>query len=89
MARKPEYYVNHIEEGVYISTVNNSIEKNTYIKCSISKEDIGNLLQGKSVSLVFLNDDYESTGMIDIVLSDGKTNFDVSDGINEMINKTK
>ncbi len=82
---KPEYHVNSITEHCYISSIELTKKKETHIECQLSKEDIGNLLQGKAIELLFLNDNYELKGMIDIKLSDTETKFDISDKLNNMI----
>lgn len=84
---KPEYHVEDITEELYISSIEEARKSETHIECKLSKEDIGNLLQGKAIELLFLNDNYELEGMIDIKLSDTKTEFNISDKLNNMINK--
>ena len=84
---KPEWHIEHESEGCYQAGVNEAKDKGKYIKASISKEDIGCLLQEKHITLLFLNDDYEQEGMLDIVLSNKKTTFDVSEKLNEIIIK--
>ena len=83
---KPEWHTEG-EDGCYLSSVEKAKRNNKYIAASISKEDIGNLLQGKHITLLFLNDDYGMEGMLDIKLSEGNTEFDVSEKLNDMIIK--
>lgn len=82
---KPEWHIRHEKEGCYRASVKEAIKTRKYIRVSISKEDIGHLLQEKNISLLFLNDDYEQVGMIDIGLSGGKTEFEVTEELNELI----
>ena len=82
---RPEWHIEHETDACYQYGVIEAKEKGKYIKASISLEDIGHLLQGKHVALLFLNDDYGQEGMIDIGLSDEKTVFEVSEELNEMI----
>lgn len=82
---KPEWHIEHTTDGCYQYGVKDAIENKKYIKVSISKDDIGNLLQGKHIALLFLNDGYELEGMIDIELTDGKTVFEVPEELNELI----
>ena len=82
---KPEHHIGYIKEGCYTSSVELAKDKEMHIECLLSKEDIGNLLQGKAVNLLFLNNDYELAGMIDIKLSDGQTKFNISDKLNNLI----
>lgn len=82
---KPEYHVEHITDGCYISSIEVTKENGTHMECQLSIEDVGNLLQGKAIELLFLNDDYELKGMIDIKLSDNKTKFNISDKLNTII----
>lgn len=80
---KPEWHVEPID-SCYEYTVKDAIRNKKYIKASISKDDIGNLLH----VLLFLNDDYGLEGMMDIGLTDEKTIFEVSDELNELIVNT-
>lgn len=82
---KPEWHIDYKTEECYLSEVDSAMKKNKYIKVSLSKECIGHLLQGKQVSLLFLNDDYELEGMLDIGLSDEENEFNVSNELNELI----
>lgn len=82
---KPECHVSSTEEECYLSSVEVTKAKGTHIECQLSKEDIGNLLQGKAIELLFLNSDCALEGMIDIKLSDTETNLNVSDKLNNMI----
>lgn len=82
---KPEHHIEYVTDGCYTSSVKTAKDKEMHIECLLSKEDIGNLLQGKVANLLFLNNDYELEGMIDIKLSDGKTTFNVSDKLNNLI----
>lgn len=84
-AMKPEWHIEHKTEGCYLYGVKEAKENKKYIKASISKDDIGNLLQGKNITLLFLNDEYEDVGMLDIELTDGETYFEVSEELNELI----
>lgn len=84
---KPEWHINASEEGCYLAGVKEAKEKGRYIRASISREDIGHLLQGKHITLLFLNDEYEEDGMLDIELIEGSTKFEVSDKLNKLINK--
>ena len=81
---KPEWHING-DDGCYFAGVKVAKEKGNYIEAFISKEDLGYLLQGKYLTLLFLNDRYEPEGQIDIKLSDGETRFEVSDKINNLI----
>ena len=82
---KPEYHIEHITEKCYKSAVEYAKNKGTHIECLLSKEDIGHLIQDKAVTLYFLNDDYDMTGMLDIKLSDDKTEFNISNKVNNML----
>lgn len=82
---KPEHHVEDITEGCYISSIKAAKKNGTHIECKLSKEDIGNLLQGKAIDLLFLNDGYELTGMIDIKMTDNETEFNVSDKLNGVL----
>ena len=82
---KPEWHIAYEKDGCYKAGVKEAKQKGMYIRASISKEDIGHLLQGKHVVLLFLNDGYEQDGMLDISLTDGNTEFDVSTELNELI----
>lgn len=81
---KPEWHLNG-DDGCYFASVEEAKEKDKYIEISISKEDIGNLLQGRYISLLFLNEKCEEEGMIDIKLSDKETNFEIPEKINNLI----
>ena len=81
---KPEWHVN-VADGSYFAGVREAKEKGKYIEVFISKEDIGDLLQGKYITLMFLNDGYELEGQMDIKLSDNETRFEVPDKINNLI----
>lgn len=85
---KPAWHIEHKTEGCYLSNVKNAQENKKYIRASISKEDIGKLLQDTHITLLFLNDAYGLEGMLDIGLSDDKTVFDVSEQLNHMIINT-
>lgn len=85
---KPEWHIEHTTDSCYHAVVEGAKENKKYINASVSKEDIGHLLQGKHITLLFLNDDYESVGMIDIGLTDGETVFAVSKELNELIINT-
>lgn len=82
---KPEWHIEYEKEGCYRAGIREAIENKKYIRASISKEDIGRLLQGYHITLAFLNDGYEQEGMIDIGLSGGKTEFEVSEELNGLI----
>ena len=84
---KQEWHIEHTSDGCYQFGVEDAKNKGKYIRASISKECIGHLLQGKHIALLFLNDEYEQVGMIDIELSDYNTNFEVSEELNELIIK--
>jgi hypothetical protein len=84
---KPEWHINCSEEGCYLAGVKDAKGKGRYIRASISKKDLGHLLQGKHITLLFLNDGYEQEAMLDIELSEGKTVFEVSDILNELVSK--
>ena len=84
--REPEYHVSHISEEHYQYEIMDVKSKYSHIECKLSKDDIGNLLQGKAVYLLFLNDGYEATAMIDIKMTDYETEFNVSDEIVEKMN---
>ena len=83
---KPEYHVNHTSEEHYQYEIMDVKAKQSHIECKLSKEDIGNLLQGKAIYLLFLNDGYEASAMIDIKMTDYETEFNVSDEIVEKMN---
>jgi ribosomal protein S27AE len=82
---KPEWHISCIEDGCYQAGVKEAKEDGMYIKGSISKDDIGHLLQGKHITLLFLNDDYEQEARLDIGLTNEKTNFSVSNKLNDLI----
>ena len=84
-AVKPEWHIEYETEGCYQYDVKDAKEKKKYIKASISKECIGHLLQGKHITLLFLNGGCELEGMIDIELTDSGTKFEVSKELNELI----
>lgn len=80
-----EWHVVHTKDGCYQSNVEQAKEDGVYIHISLSKEEIGDLLQGKHIELLFLNDDYRQKGMLDIELTDNNTNCEVSEKIHKMI----
>ena len=82
---KPEWHISCVEDGCYKAGVKEAKEDGMYIKGSISKDDVGHLLQGKHITLLFLNDDYEQEARLDIGLTDEKTNFSVSNKLNDLI----
>lgn len=82
---KPEHRIKQEEERSYQFDVMQAKENKKYIKAAISIEDIGKLLQGRHAVLLFLNDEYDMEGMLDIYMSDDKTQFVVSEELNEMI----
>ena len=82
---KPEWHISCTEDGCYKAGVKEAKESGMYIKGSISIEDIGHLLQGRHITLLFLNDDYEQEARLDIELTDEKTNFSVSNKLNDLI----
>ena len=82
---KPEWHISCTEDGCYKAGVKEAKESGMYIKGSISKDDIGHLLQGKHITLLFLNDDYEQEARLDIGLTNEKTNFSVSNKLNDLI----
>lgn len=88
--KKLTYNIEYPQEGSYIYGVKEAKSNSRYIHISISKEDIGNLLQGKNIKILFLNAGYESPGIIDVQLSDSETNCISSEGIyNYMMQKIK
>ena len=82
---KPEWHISCTEDGCYKAGVKEAKESGMYIKGSISIEDIGHLLQGRHITLLFLNDDYEQEARLDIGLTNEKTNFSVSNKLNDLI----
>lgn len=82
---KPEWHISCVEDGCYKAGVKDAKESGMYIKSSISKDDIGHLLQGKHITLLFLNDNYEQEARLDIGLTDEKTKFSVSNKLNDLI----
>lgn len=82
---KPEWHISCTEDGCYKAGVKEAKESGMYIKGSISVEDVGHLLQGRHITLLFLNDDYEQEARLDIGLTDEKTNFSVSNKLNDLI----
>ena len=85
---KPENHIAHESDGCYWAEVETALANNRYIGVKVSKRDIGHLLQGKHIILLFLNDDYEDKGMVDIKLSDDETVFEVSEELNQMMINT-
>ena len=85
---KPEWHIQSEEDKSYQYSVLIAEENKKYIKASLSIDDIGHLLQGKHITLLFLNDGYEMEGMMDIGLTDYHTDFKVSDDLNELIINT-
>jgi hypothetical protein len=81
----PELHIGHEPDGCYQSGVLQAKQSGTYIKVSISKAWIGRLLQGQHIELLFLNDHCEQKGLLDIEMSDGKTEFYVSEELSQMI----
>ena len=82
---KPEWHISCTEDGCYKAGVKEAKESGMYIKGSISIEDIGHLLQGRHITLLFLNDDYEQEARLDIGLTNEKTNFSISNKLNDLI----
>lgn len=82
---KPEWHISYTEDGCYKAGIKEAKESGKYIKGSISVEDVGHLLQGRHITLLFLNDDYEQEARLDIGLTDEKTNFSVSNKLNDLI----
>lgn len=82
---KPEWHIENPKEGCFISGRECAELNNRYIHISISKEDLGNLLQGKHLGILFLDDNYRNTGMIDVQLSDSETNFVTSEKVNDFM----
>ena len=82
---KPEWHISCTEDGCYKAGVKEAKESEMYIKGSISIEDIAHLLQGRHITLLFLNDDYEQEARLDIGLTNEKTNFSVSNKLNDLI----
>jgi len=81
----PECHVKNTADDGYKSPVRKAKDDGTYIECALSKDDIGNLLQGKSIVISFMNEEYGLAGMIDIMLSAGKTEISVSEKLNNTI----
>lgn len=79
---KPEWHIEWKSDGCYQFSVNAAQKNGRYIKASLSKEYLGYLLQGAHVCLLFLNNNYELQGVLDIELTDDDTNFAVSDKLN-------
>lgn len=82
---KPEWHIEYEEDGCYKAGVKEAKESGKYIKGLISKDDIGHLLQGRHIALLFLNDDYEQKALLDIGLTNDTTNFSVSNKLNDLI----
>lgn len=82
---KPEWHIMHVDDGSYKMDVKDAKENGKYIKGLISKNDVGHLLQGKHIGLLFLNEDYEEEGLLDIGLTDDETNFSISNKLNDLI----
>lgn len=82
---KPEWHIDYADERSHQSEVEHQIKDKKYIGIEISLENIGDLLQGKLVTLLFLNDNYECVGMIDVMMRPNKTNFVISDQMNDLI----
>ena len=74
---KPATHIVSLDEGHYVSAVETAQEKGRYVQIALSKEDIGNLLQGKAVSLLYFDEDYDVDGIIEVRMSDDKTYFKV------------
>lgn len=74
---KPEGHIEWQGEECYILTVEEAEEMGKHIEIALSKREIGHLLQGKAVTLLYLDKGYEMQGMIDIKMSDDKTFFKV------------
>ncbi len=49
------------------------------------KEDLGCLLQGKHLEILFPGDELDGRGMIDIGLSDKETKFEINDEVNKFM----
>lgn len=82
---KPEWHIDYADERSHQSEVEHQIKDKKYIGIELSLENIGDLLQGRHVILLFLNDGYECVGMIDVMMRPNKTNFVISDQMNDLI----
>ena len=60
-------------------------ESNKYVNISISKVNLGCLVQGKHLEILFPGDELDGRGMIDIGLSDKETKFEINDAINKFM----
>ena len=65
------------DERCYISAVEEAEELGKHIEIALSKQELGHLLQGNAVTLMYLDEEFEMQGMIDIKMSDGETFFKV------------
>ena len=83
----PELLVTHSGDGCLKCEIKEAKRNNKYIHISMSKEDIGSLLQGKHLVLLFLNNGYECTGMINIQLSNAENDFLVSEEFNDYMTR--
>lgn len=82
---KPEYNIKNPDDGSFMADVEVAQESKRYINISISKEDLGCLLQGKHLEILFPGDELDGRGMIDIGLSDKETKFEISDEVNKFM----
>ena len=78
---KPEYNIKNSNDGSFMA--NAEVAKES--KRSISKEDLGCLLQGKHLEILFPGDELDGRGMIDIGLSDKETKFEINDAVNKFM----
>lgn len=85
MKYETRWHILYVDDESYKRDVKNAKKNGKYIKGLISKNDIGHLLQGKHIGLLFLNDEYGEEGFLDIGLTDNKTSFSVSNKLNELI----
>ena len=82
---KPEYNIKNSNDGSFMANVEVEQESKRYVNISISKEDLGCLLQGKHLEILFPGDELDGRGMIDIGLSDKETKFEINDAVNKFM----
>ena len=82
---KPEYNIKNPNDGSFMADVVVAQESKRYINISISKVDLGCLLQGKHLEILFPGDELDGRGMIDIGLSDKETKFEINDAVNKFM----
>ena len=70
---KPEYNIKNSNDGSFMANV------------EVAKEDLGCLLQGKHLEILFPGDELDGRGMIDIGLSDKETKFEINDAVNKFM----